>query len=270
MSTTPNVPEVTVNTPAPEIAAANVASQTTPTPGQPAPAPAPVQAAPAAEYQLQDLGQGRVKVQYATGEVFEGTNQEIIDKIAKAHVQTKQWAKSQVQPVPVTTAPVSRFASPDEKQAADYVAHLLGFPNVEALENRFGFVEQNTSDYASQTTAMQFQAMEPSFNQTPENSEKLLQVISAAMPDEEFGAKSRDQQVQIMRQAHSYCVMNKIYDPKPANNAPASVPAPPPPAPGGRTAAEVGSIPANLVATMNDTPEQIKAKWDKARELGLA
>ncbi len=290
MSTTPNTPPnpapITVNTPAAEIAAANVASQTTETPGQPrnpdgtfaAPPAPPAVVSPTAENPVvtRDLGEGKFQVEYLTGEKFEGTAAEVLAKVGQAHVNTKMWAKNQVQTPPpppqVVEPPKSPFANDEEAQVAEYTANLiakkLGYPDAATMQRALGHIQENTTDYASQAVTLQFQAAQPDFNPTKENSDKLIEVITQSGMGAAFDAAERPQQVQMLRQAHAYCIMNKIYDPKPAGAAPNRVQAPPPPPPSGRAPVVTGALPENLVATMADTPEQIKAKWAEAQRLG--
>lgn len=286
---TPPVPAVTVNTPAADIAAANAASQVTPTPGQPrddqgrfaTPTPPAVPASPVAPTPenpvvTQDLGGGKIKVQYLTGETFEGTPTEVAVKMGQAHVSTKLWAKEQVAaaqtpPAPTPVAPPSPFANPEEQQVAEYTANLqaklLGYQDWRDMQRALGNIQENTIDYASQTTALQFQATQPDFNPTKDNSDKLLSVISQSGLDPVFETATREQQVMMLRQAHAYCLQQKIYDAKPTGTVPA-VPTPPPPAPTGRSPQDAEGLPENLRATVNDTPEQIKAKWAEAVRLG--
>lgn len=290
---TPQVPApVTVNTPAADIAAANAASQTTPTPGQPrntdgtfaapppvAPAAPPAQVAPTPENPVvtQDLGGGKIKVQYLTGETFEGTPTEVAVKMGQAHVSTKLWAKEQVaaaqtpQSPPTPAAPPSPFANPEEQQVAEYTANLqaklLGYQDWRDMQRALGNIQENTIDYASQTTALQFQATQPDFNPTKDNSDKLLGVISQSGLDPVFETATREQQVMMLRQAHAYCLQQNIYQAKPTGTTP-TVPTPPPPAPTGRSPQDAAGLPENLRATVNDTPEQIKAKWAEAVRLG--
>jgi len=293
MSTTPTVPAppIDINSPAVDIAAANAQSQQTPTPGQPrnpdgtfaTPAPPPPTPAPPQPYSVVEEG-GKVKIKFADlPEVYEGANQqEALAKVAEALYNTKKYAQTlKAQPVQQPPAPPqqpvvtqSPFADPAEAATANYVLDLvaksMNLPNGDALKEQMGFVTANTTDYASQTTALQFQAMQPDFNPTPENSDKLLQVLNDSGVGQVFDSAPREQQVRMLQQAHAYCLMAKIYDPKPATTQAPNVPTPPPPAPGGRTAMPEGQLPDNLRATLNDTPEQIKAKWDEARRLGYA
>ena len=284
---TPPAP-VDINTPAAQIAQVNTESQATPTPGQPRnpdgtfaappapPAAPPTPAAPTPENPvvMNDLGNGVFEVKYVTGETFKGTAAELLPKMGQAHVNTKLWAKQQVQQQtpPPPAAPQSPFTDPAEAATANYVLDLIakkmGLPNGEALASQFGYIDQNATDYASQTVALQFQASQPDFNPTQENSDKLLQVINDSGIGPAFDAAPRDQQVMMLKQAHAYCLMNNVYAAKPKTPAAPSVPAPPPPAPGGRTAMPEGQLPDNLKATLSDTPEQIKAKWAEAQRLG--
>lgn len=288
MSTTPIIPAppIDINTPAPAIAAANAATQVTDTPGQPrnpdgtfAPPPvaAPIVVAPTAENPVvtRDLGEGKFQVEYLTGEKFEGTAAEVLGKVGQAHVSTKLWAKNQVQAPPppvVEPPPVSRFANPEEQQVAEYTANLiaktLGYPDAQTMQRALGHIQENTTDYASQAVTLQFQAAEPTFNATKDNSDKLIDVINQSGMGQAFDSAERPQQVQMLRQAHAYCIMNKIYDPKPSGAPQARVAPPPPPPPSGRTPTSAEALPENLRATLNDTPEQIKAKWEQAKAAG--
>lgn len=299
MSSNPTVPtpapEITVNTPAAEIAAANTASQQTEQPGgqprnpdgtfAPVAAAPPVPAAPIAPTPdnpvvTTDLGNGQVQVQYLTGETFKGTLAEVTDKIGRSHVTTKQWAQSEVAkakqpPAAEPPPPPSRFSDPQEEAVANYtaglVAKMLGYPDAESMSRALGHIQDSSVDYSSQLTALQFQAKAPDFNPTPENNEKLFGVIvESGISDEEFGAKTREQQVQLMRQAHAYCLATGQYQGKTAA-APIRTAAPPPPPPtqGSQPLSTGGQIPAELMAQPGDSLEVIKQKWEKAAALGL-
>ena len=285
---------VTINTPAAEIAAASAASQATPTPGQPrnpdetfaptaaAPHPAPLPATPTPENPVvtTDLGGGQVEVKYLTGETFKGTVAEVAAKIGQSHVTTKQWAQSEVAkakqpPEPAPPPPPSRFEDAQEEAVAKYTANLvaktLGYPDAETMVRALGHIQDSTVDYSSQLTALQFQAKAPDFNPTPENNEKMFNVIlQSGISDEEFGQKTREQQVMLMQQAHAYCLATNQYTAKPATAPRSNVPNPPPPAPttGVRPATIGGELPPELVAKVTDSAEVIKQKWDRAVELG--
>lgn len=288
--TPPNpVPPIDINTPAPAIAAANAATQVTDTPGQPrnpdgtfAPpvvAAPPAVIVPTAENPVvtRDLGEGKFQVEYLTGEKFEGSAAEVLAKVGQAHVSTKLWAKNQVAPpapVPVVEPPKSPFANDEEAQVAQYTANLiaktLGYPDAQTMQRALGHIQENTTDYASQAVTLQFQAAEPTFNATKDNSDKLIDVINQSGMGQAFDSAERPQQVQMLRQAHAYCIMNKIYDPKPSGAPPVRVTPPPPPPPSGRTPTSAEALPENLRATINDKPEEILAKMRAAIAAGYS
>lgn len=288
---------VTINTPATEIAAANAASQATPTPGDrprnadgtfapvaaaPAAPPAPVQPTPENPVVTTDLGNGQVEVKYLTGETFKGTVAEVAAKIGQSHVTTKQWAQSEVAkakvpPPPPVPEPPSPFSDPEEAAVAKYTANLvaktLGYPDADTMVRALGHIQDSTVDYSSQLTALQFQAKAPDFNPSPENNDKLFGAITeSGITDEYFGSLAREQQVKLMQQAHAYCLATGAYQPKPAaTTTTPRIPQPPPPAPSGSNPPPVtgGVIPPELQAQPGDSLEVIKEKWAKASALGL-
>lgn len=266
-----------------ELAAANAASQLTATPGQPTPAAtpeppsAPQQPTPDNPVITSDLGGGRFKVQYLTGETFEGTAAEVLANQGRAHVSTKLWAKQQAAQPPTPTAPVappSLFTDPSEEAAAEYAANLiakkLGYPDAQSMQNALGHISETSADFSAQSISLEFQAAAPDFNQTPENSNKLLGLIAETVGDDAFGAMNREQQVKMMRQAHAFLLQTGQYQPKPSAHQPRNVPAPPPPAPTGSRPPDTGGVlPPELVVQPGDSLEVIKQKWDKAAAMGL-
>lgn len=268
---------------APVAAPAAPAPQTPPPPAVTAPTPAPV-AAPATPqpYTLADLGNGRVKISYETGESFEGTPQEVIAKTAEAHVNTKRWAQQQrtQAPQPVTPTPVAQpanspFSDPTEEQAAnqllDLTAKGLGYKNGDELRERMGFISQTTEAAAGRDLNIQFHASQPDFNATPENAEKLVQVIATLVPsDDAWGRMPQQQQLNIMRAAHAMAILSKAYDPVPPQaTAPAA--SAPPPIPTNRAPQDQFSgIPPELIPTVNDSQAVILDKIAKLKAGGYS
>src|SRR5262249_12105634 len=71
---------------------------TFPPPAQPPaaqPSTAPAGPPTPSAFSQEDLGNGRMRIKYETGETFEGTPAEIIAATANAHVNTKRWAQQQ-------------------------------------------------------------------------------------------------------------------------------------------------------------------------------
>jgi len=266
-----------------QIAAANAASQSTPTPGQPpvaAELAAPVITAPTPENPVvvTDLGGGRFKTELLTGEVFEGTAQEILAKQGQAQVSTKLWAKDQVtkaaQPATPATpeAPQSVFANAEEQAAAEYAAGLvaksLGYPDAQTMRRALGMIQETSSTFAAQNIELQFLTAQPDFNNTKENNEKLLGNIVNAGLGEAFDRASPKQQVNMLQMAHSFLVQNdKSYTTKQAGNNP-KPPMPIPPVPVGSRPPTTGGIPENLKAVPGDSPQEVMRKWQEAKKLG--
>lgn len=276
MSTTPTVPvtpvapvtpaeQVNVNMTREQIAAA------TPAPVTPAAPAAPVVVAPTPENPVvtTDLGNGQFEVKYLTGETFKGSAAEILQKQGQAHVNTKNWAKQQVQsPAPVVPPP-SKFASPEEEATAKYVADLqakaLGFNNAAEYQQALSRVQQNTEQFAGQNLSIQFAAAAPEFNATPENSDKLLQTVEDLGLTNNFMNGDTGQQLKILRAAHAYALQTKVYEPKPAITVAPVVPVPPPPIPqSGPT--DLSTVPEDLKVDVNMTKEEIQRRIDLARQ----
>lgn len=272
MSTTPVTPvpaeQVTVNMPKEQIAAA------VPTPTQATAPPAlPVTQEPTPDNPVvtKELGNGQFEVKYLTGETFKGTASEILAKQGQAHVSTKLWAKSEIekakQPPVTTPAPQSPFATPQEEDTARYVTELqakfLGFKSAEEYQEALGRVQQNTEMFAGQNLSVQFAAVHPEFNGTPENSEKLLNTVESLGLTPLMVNGDPNQQLNALRAAHAFALQNKIYEPKPT--AQTTTPAiPPPPIPStGPT--DLSTVPDDLKVDVNMSKEEIQRRIDLAR-----
>lgn len=284
MSTAPTVPatpvvpatptpvpadQVNVNMTREQIAAA--------TPSAPAPAApaAPVVTAPTPENPVvtTDLGNGQFEVKYLTGETFKGTATEILQKQGQAHVNTKNWAKQQVQnqPAPPTppTPPPSKFATPEEEATAKYVLELqakgLGYDSVDQYKADLSRIQHNTEQFAGQNLSIQFAAAAPEFNATQENSDKLLQTVEDLGLTPSFVSGDTQQQLKILRAAHAYALKEKIYDPRPATAAPTPTPIPPPPIPSSGPV-DLTTIPDDLKVDVNMTKDEIQRRIELARQ----
>lgn len=281
MSTAPTVPapvpataapvpaeQVNVNMTREQIAAASPSS---PAPAAPA---APVVAAPTPENPVvtTELPGGKFKVQYLTGEVFEGTPTEILQKQGQAHVNTKNWAKQQVQnpPAPPTppTPPPSKFATPEEEATAKYVLELqakgLGYDSVDQYKADLSRIQHNTEQFAGQNLSIQFAAAAPEFNATQENSDKLLKTVDDLGLTQQFVSGDTPQQLKILRAAHAFALQTKVYEPRPATAAPTPTPIPPPPIPS-TGPVDLTTIPEDLKVDVNMSKEEIQRRIDLAR-----
>lgn len=280
MSTTPTpvappapVPaeQVNVNMPKEQIAAA------VPTPAA-APVPVPVaEVAPTPDNPVvtKDLGNGQYEVKYLTGETFKGTASEILIKQGQSNFNTKMWAKDEIakakQPPTPEPAKTSLFATPEEEATAKYVTELqakaLGFPNAESYQEALSRVQQNTEQFAGQNLSIQFAAAAPEFNATPENSEKLLNVVDQLGLTQQFVNGQTDQQLNILRAAHAFALQTKVYEPRPekTQTAPVTPPVPPPPIPSSGPV-DLSTVPDDLKVDVNMTKEEIQRRIDLARQ----
>lgn len=273
MSTTPVTPvpaeQVTVNMPKEQIAAA------VPTPTQATAPPAlPVAVEPTPENPVvtKELGNGQFEVKYLTGETFKGTAAEILSKQGQSNYNTHQWAKAEIAKAkqvsaPVNPPPQSPFATPQEEDTARYVTELqakfLGFKSAEEYQEALGRVQQNTEMFAGQNLSVQFAAVHPEFNGTPENSEKLLNTVESLGLTPLMVNGDPNQQLNALRAAHAFALQNKIYEPKPTVQA-TTPQIPPPPIPStGPT--DLSTVPDDLKVDVNMPKEEIQRRIDLAR-----
>lgn len=259
--------------------AAPVAAPTPVAAPVPVPTPTPT---PAAPYATEDLGNGRVRVKFSDlPEVYEGTQAEILPKIAEALYNTKKYAQTLKQTPPTPVAPVvvpptsSLFADTVEEQAAgqllDLIAKKAGYDKGEDLLKVLNHTTTTADDYQSNQLSIAFQAAQQDFNGTPENIEKLAQTIGLSVgSDAAWAQMNPQQQLYAMRQAHAYNLQNKIYEARPVTAAIPTVP-PPPPVPTGKSPQDAfAGVPPELVPTVNDSQAVILQKIEKLRQMGLS
>jgi hypothetical protein len=148
-------------------------------PEAPAPVEAPVAPPPASDpWNIQTLENGQREVTLPTGQVYRGTNDEVLYQLAKAQTHASQRIAElgrQVPP-PTTPPPTLPQMDPTARALADLTAQGLGLPNAEALIERMQRLEQVETGYAQQQmqqTAQQFMASAPDFVATAENGQKV-------------------------------------------------------------------------------------------------
>jgi len=236
----------------------------------------PVAAEPTPENPVvtKDLGGGQFEVKYLTGETFKGTAQEVFAKQGQAHVNTKNWARTEVekakQPVTPPTPPEpSRFSTPEEEATARYVLELqakgLGFGSVDEYKQALGRIQQNTEQFAGQNLSVQFAAAAPDFNGTPENSEKLLNTVETLGLTQNMLSGDPATQLNALRAAHAFALQTGVYQARPSAQAAPVTPIPPPPIPStGPT--DLSAVPDDLKVDVNMTKEEIQKRIDLARQ----
>lgn len=167
---------------------------------QPQPAMQPsVTPASDAAYTLETLPDGNYQVKYATGEVFKGDINTILDQTAKAHVSTKRWALDRAQqqsanPQALPEAELSpeerqkvsqllgEFITPEVKQhlASEGMAQVLGVP-AEAVPQMVQGITKTVADYEANLLLMDFGQRCQGYLDTPENSTALHESLCTVL-----------------------------------------------------------------------------------------
>lgn len=207
------------------------------------------------EYKVFDIGGGKLRYEYATGEKFSGTLEEIASSNAAAHVKTKQWAQTQRQ-APVVPTPQLTPEQVAEQQAQyyilDMVAKAVGEPNGEALRNKLNTLNESSEQFSGRMLAAEFQAATPDFNPTPENSTKLTKILDdAKLP----------YNVTTLQMAHAHAIKNGIYQAAPQQQTQATPLIPPMIASTGQAVNAGAAVQPNI----NMSADQLKAMMDVAR-----
>lgn len=220
-----------------------------------APAPTETLKSETPEYKVFDIGGGKFRYEYATGEKFSGTLEEIASSNAAAHVKTKQWAQTQRQ-APVTPTPQLTPEQVAEQQAQSYildmVAKSVGLPNGEALKTQLNTLTESSEQFSGRMLAAEFQASTPDFNPTPENSTKLTKILDdAKLP----------YNVTTLQMAHAHAIKNGIYQAAPQQQT-QTAPLIPPMIPSTGQAVNAG---AAVQPNINMSADQLKAMMDAAR-----
>lgn len=161
------------------------------------------------EYKVFDIGGGKFRYEYATGEKFSGTLEEIASSNAAAHVKTKQWAQIQRQPIvaPVVAKTPEQIANEQaQTYILDTVAQGMGLTNGEELKTRLNNVTESSEQFSGRMLAAEFQASTPDFNATPDNSSKLTKILDdAKLP----------YNLTTLQMAHAHALKHNIYQAAP-------------------------------------------------------
>lgn len=169
----------------------NPADSTPPPSEQPA-AP-PVQAPPPpALFERKDIGDGKIEVRLNTGEVFSGTHEELVEKLAGSAAHTHNYGrqlktelqsyKQQAQPAsPLPTVPT---VDPAEQMIADITARNMGFGNVAEMKAAFERVNGSQLEIQGRMVANQFMSENPDFGPSEHNSRVLTEILqNNGMPE---------------------------------------------------------------------------------------
>jgi hypothetical protein len=190
-------------------------------PAQPEP-PAPP-APPSDPWKIQTLENGQREVTLPTGQVYRGTNDEVLNQLAKAqtHASQRITELGQLVPPPAPPAPTGPQVDPTAKALADLTAQGMGFANADEYLAELNQVRTGYQQTQNQQTAQQFLAVTPDFPKSQENADKIDATLVA------LGLPATVQNLQV---AHHYLKGTGQYvavAAPPATSRPAGMPLPP-------------------------------------------
>ena len=179
---------------------------------------APIPPAPAGPVtEARDFGEvtkhpdGKLTIKYSTGEVFEGTTEELLDKVSKSNVETKRYAqqlKAEKEAAAKTaTVPVTPVTPTEDEQVAaavaEYLAKDLGTTR-EGLKEQLTNMQREAEVSQFNRESQKFLALHPEFP----NDEKAAKTLTDTL--EELGLSLSARNLSV---AHADCVARKVYTP---------------------------------------------------------
>jgi len=234
---------------------------------------------------------GTIHTMLVTGEVFDGQPLEVAQKLAASKVATNNSYKEATKKLEALTpaAPVERVVEHREQVAATLsqlppdkfaelyyqklddpaqatgiaMARLMGYDNVDEMKQDFIDMKSATETQRATQTAASFERECPEFPFTQEATEKLYEVMQSNNLPETLGN---------LKLAHAFCVQNKLYTPRSAEQITAS-----------RGGAKVAAAPAPNIPPMlapqneaapattnfaNMTSDQIAAEYRRVKQQG--
>ena len=201
MATTPQTTE--------EVRAAALQAETT------TKATAPIPPAPAGPVtETRDFGtvtkhpDGKMTVEYVTGEKFEGTPEEVAFAVSKSNVDTKKYAQQLKAEKEAAAKPAPVVATPTEDEqvaaaVAEYLAKDLGTTR-EGLKEQLTNMQREAELTQFNRESQKFLALHPEFP----NDEKAAKTLTDTL--EELGLSLSARNLAV---AHADCVARKVYTP---------------------------------------------------------
>jgi hypothetical protein len=176
---------------------------TMPNPAEPTPeapqepqAAAPIQTpeAPPQLFERTALEDGKIQVRLNTGEIFTGTNDELVEKLAGSAAHTHNYGRKlkteleqtrqQQQPVQQPPVPQQAPVDPAEQMIADITAKNLGFQNAAEMKAAYERINGNQMEIQGRMVANQFMAENPDFAPSEHNSRVLTEALAQnGMPE---------------------------------------------------------------------------------------
>jgi hypothetical protein len=175
----------------------NPAEQTPAAPQEPQQTAPPVQQAPPEPpapqlFERTPLEDGKFQVRLNTGEIFTGTNDELVEKLAGSAAHTHNYGRKlkteldtfKQQPVQQPNVPQPAPVDPAEQMIADITAKNLGFQNAAEMKAAYERINGNQMEIQGRMVANQFMAENPDFAPSEHNSRVLTEALAQnGMPE---------------------------------------------------------------------------------------
>jgi hypothetical protein len=166
---------------------------TMPNPAEPVAAPeqvtppVPVEQPAPQLFERTQLEDGKFQVRLNTGEIFAGTPDELVEKLAGSAAHTHNYGKrlkgeletfKQQQPAQ-PNAPQQAPVDPAEQMIADIAARSMGFPNAQAQREAYERINASQLEIQGRMVANQFMSENPDFAPSEHNSRVLTEALQA-------------------------------------------------------------------------------------------
>jgi hypothetical protein len=177
----------------------NPAEQTAPaapqdTQQQAPPVQAPPVEAPPQLFERTSLEDGKIQVKLNTGEIFTGTPDELVEKLAGSAAHTHVYGKrlktqleqfqQQQQPQAPVQQPNQAPVDPAEQMIADIAARSMGFANAAEQRQAYERLNAGQMEIQGRMVANQFMAENPDFAPSDHNSRILTETLAQnGMPE---------------------------------------------------------------------------------------
>lgn len=171
----------------------NPAEQTPQEPQQQAPPVQALEPAPPQLFERTPLEDGKFQVRLNTGEIFAGTPDELVEKLAGSAANTHVYGKrlkgeleqfKQQQPVQQPNQPQQTPIDPAEQMIADIAARSMGFASAAEQRQAYERINSNQLEIQGRMVANQFMSENPDFAPSDHNSRILTEVLAQnGMPE---------------------------------------------------------------------------------------
>ncbi len=174
--------------------------------------PVQPEAPPPALFERTDAGEGRVQVRLNTGEVFTGTPDELVEKLAQSAAHTHNYGRRlkgeldqvrQQAPPPPPQQQAEAQMDPAELMIANIAAKSLGFRDAAHQRQEYERLNSGHMEMQGRMVANQFMSENPDFAPSEHNSRVLIDLLHQ---------NGMQETPQTMAMAHNWAKMNGMYE----------------------------------------------------------